>query len=224
MSNVLELVHIHKEFEQGGESTHVLEDVSLQVKKGEVLALVGQSGSGKTTLLHIAAMLAQADSGEIRINGDLLANHSDKAMAAMRNQTLGFVYQTPNLLPEFTALENVMLPCVMAEQSKKNTLEKSNNLLSKMDLGDRKTHFPSQLSGGQQQRVAIARALVNDPALLIADEPTGSLDEENADRVFDLLMKIVREKNLAVLIATHNMELTKKMDRIITLKEGKIEE
>ncbi len=220
MSNVLELKNIRKEFTQGGEKIHVLNGVDFNIKKGEMVALIGPSGSGKSTMLHIAGLLDHASSGEVLINGQDYASVNDRKRTELRRRNIGFVYQFHHLLPEFDALENVAMPLLI--EGDKDAFAKAHALLDKMDLSDRKTHRPAQLSGGQQQRVAIARALANNPAVILADEPTGNLDVHTADMVFDVMKKLIKEMGLSALIATHNPELVTKMDRVLKLQDGKI--
>ena len=223
MSELLELQNVHKEFMQGGEKIKVLNGVNITLKKGEVVALVGPSGSGKTTLMQIAGLLDKPDSGVIKINGEDFSNASDKKRTLARRHNIGYVYQFHHLLPEFDAVENLCIPQTINGVGKTDAIKKANQLLEIMGLADRKTHRPSQLSGGQQQRVAIARALANNPALILADEPTGNLDEHNSALVFDLLAKMVKELNCCALIATHNQALVDKMDRVLRIHGGKIE-
>lgn len=220
MDKVLELKNIRKEFSQGGEAIHVLNGVDFEIKKGEMVALIGPSGSGKSTMLHIAGLLDNASSGQVIINGQDYAQVNDKKRTELRRRNIGFVYQFHHLLPEFDALENVAMPLLI--EGDKDAFDKANLLLDKMELSDRKTHRPAQLSGGQQQRVAIARALANNPAVILADEPTGNLDVHTADMVFDVMRKLIKEMGLSALIATHNPDLVTKMDRVLKLQDGKI--
>lgn len=220
MSSVLQLKDIRKEFSQGGEKIHVLNGVDFEIKKGEMVALIGPSGSGKSTMLHIAGLLDNATSGQVIINGQDYAQVNDKKRTELRRRNIGFVYQFHHLLPEFDALENVAMPLLI--EGDKDAFDKANILLDKMELSDRKTHRPAQLSGGQQQRVAIARALANNPAVILADEPTGNLDVHTADMVFAVMKKLIKEMGLSALIATHNPELVTKMDRVLKLQDGKI--
>lgn len=222
MSNALALKSINRIYHQGGKQLRVLDGLKFVLKQGEVCALVGPSGSGKTTLLQIAGLLDSPDSGSIIIAGQDYSQAKDKQRTQARLRHIGFVYQFHHLLPEFSALENVMMPQMIAGVSKKAAAEKAGHLLERLGLADRATHRPAKLSGGEQQRVAIARALANDPALLLADEPTGNLDEATAEKVFALLMEVVAEQKLAALIATHNPQLAERMDKIAYLKEGKI--
>ena len=209
-------------FSQGRAELHVLTGADLTLRPGEIVALVAPSGTGKSTLLHIAGLLERPDSGEVRIAGEACGKLSDERRTAIRRKTLGFVYQYHHLLPEFSALENVVLPQMIAGKARRRAAERGRELLAKMGLADRATHRPGQLSGGEQQRVAIARALANAPHLLLADEPTGNLDPHTSEGVFDELIRLVREAGLAALVATHNPELARRMDRIVRLAEGKI--
>ena len=225
MSNViatLELRRVVKKFKQGTQSLEVLKGVDLKVSAGEAVALIGQSGAGKSTLLQIAGLLEQPSGGEILFDEKKCSKLADKERTALRRDFIGFVYQYHNLLPDFSALENVMLPQLIAGMPLKTAQERAKWLLSRMKLEKRLKHRPSELSGGEQQRVAIARALANSPKLLLADEPTGNLDPKTADIVFNELVAIVKETGLSALIATHNFELADRMDRKVALQDGKI--
>ena len=217
---ILKLKNINKTFRQGANPLVVLDKVQLEIKPKEIVALVGPSGSGKSTLLQIAGLLEQPASGDIFIDGISCAKISDAARTAFRREYLGFVYQYHNLLADFDALENVVLPQLIAGVSYKEAAEKGKWLLHRLGLSERINHRPAELSGGEQQRVAIARALANTPKLLLADEPTGNLDPNTSDNVFLMLLEIVKETGLSALIATHNIELAHKMDREVTLKDG----
>ena len=217
---VLQLQNITRVYEQGDRRLAVLSHLDLDVRAGEVVALVGPSGSGKTTLLQIAGLLDTPTSGEIRINGENVTGASDSARTQARRRHIGFVYQFHHLLPEFSALENIMLPQMIAGISRQEARKTAVVLLESLGLSERRHHRPAKLSGGEQQRVAIARALANNPALLLADEPTGNLDPVTAEVTFGILMRLVHEKQLAVLVATHNMELAGRMDRIISMDSG----
>jgi lipoprotein-releasing system ATP-binding protein len=220
MNEALQLDRIERTFVQGGNRLEVLRGASLAVQAGEAVALVAPSGAGKSTLLHIAGLLEHADAGEVRIDGEPASGMSDDARTALRRRALGFVYQFHHLLPEFSALENVVLPQMIAGTPRPTARERARALLATMGLSERETHRPARLSGGEQQRVAIARALANAPRVLLADEPTGNLDRHTADGVFAALMKVVRETKTAALIATHNMELAERMDRRVTIEDG----
>lgn len=200
----------------------VLNDVSLTVNSSETIALLGPSGSGKSTLLHIAGLIDHQTSGDVLIEGKSTNKSSDKEKTFFRLFKIGFVYQYHHLLQEFTALENVMLPMLIAGTDKKQALDKSKRLLRMVKLGNRSNSFPSELSGGQKQRVAIARALANDPVLLLADEPTGNLDPETAVSVIDDLIEIMKTTSMSAIIATHNYELANKLDKQYLISEGKL--
>lgn len=224
MPNVLELVHLRHSYPEGENGRlHILHDVSLTVGKGEIAALIGRSGSGKSTLLHMAGLLDRPESGQVMIDGKNIIAANDAVRTSLRQKYIGFIYQFHHLLPEFSALENVMLPQIAAGINKKDASERAAYLLTQVELDHRLTHRPSQLSGGEQQRVAIARALANKPTLLLADEPTGNLDPETADKVFELLLNTIRQERVGALIATHNPELAKRMDKTLMLVQGRIE-
>lgn len=220
MSNVLELKDLRRSFEQGGEKLEILRGVNMSIARGEVVALLGPSGSGKTTLLQIAGLLENPSSGDVIINGTKVESTADGYRTALRRTQIGFVYQFHNLLSDFTALENLMLPQFVAGKSKAEARARAQELLASVGLESRAEHFPSQLSGGEQQRVAIARGLVNRPALLLADEPTGNLDPRTAESVFAVMMDTIRKFQIGALIVTHNHELALRMDRVLELKEG----
>ena len=224
MNNILSLRNICKSFNQGEQKLEVLRGVNFDISEGEVVALIGPSGSGKSTLLQIAGLLEVPTSGNILLNGQDCSKQNDAVRTSLRRDFLGFVYQYHNLLPDFNALENVMIPQLIAGKSPSEAKEKSGWLLNKMKLDNRLTHRPAELSGGEQQRVAIARALANTPKMLLADEPTGNLDPKTADIVFEALMNIIKETGLAALVATHNMELAKAMDKQVGLEDGRLVE
>jgi len=217
----LALDGIARTFRQGsGAELEVLRGVSLGLAAGEIVALVGPSGSGKSTLLHIAGLLERPDAGEVALNGTKCAALGDAERTAIRRTQLGFVYQFHHLLPEFSALENVILPQMIADRPKAEAATRARELLDVVGLAERATHRPAELSGGEQQRVAIARALANRPRVLLADEPTGNLDHATATVVFKMLLATVRETGVAALVATHNPELAALMDRTVTLLDG----
>lgn len=216
----LKLTGIVRTFHQGGQELHVLRGLDLSLKKGEIAALVGPSGAGKSTLLYVAGLLEKPDAGEIVIGGEPCNSMRDEARTALRRRHLGFVYQFHHLLPEFSALENVVLPQMIAGVGKRKARKHAREILAVLGLAARETHRPARLSGGEQQRVAIARALANRPAVLLADEPTGNLDHETALDVMGELKGQVRERGLAALVATHNLELAASMDRIVSLQDG----
>ena len=221
---VLALNKIKQTFTQGKKQLKILRGCDLTLHQGEVVGLVGPSGSGKSTLLHIAGLLEKPDSGTITICGEPCSNMDDDNRTRVRRHNLGFVYQHHHLLPEFSALENISIPQIIAGRSKKISHNRATEMLEWLGLSERSTHRPARLSGGEQQRVSIGRALSNAPKLLLADEPTGNLDPHTADEVFDVLMRLARGAGLTALIATHNPQLALRMDRRITLHEGYIVE
>ena len=216
----LSLRDVRRTFLQGDRRLDVLRGVTLDLRAGEIVALVGQSGSGKSTLLHIAGLLERPDGGDVLVDGRAASSQSDRERTALRRRFLGFVYQYHHLLPEFSALENVMLPQMLNGLSRAEAKLRAAELLAMVHLKDRADHRPGRLSGGEQQRVAIARAVANAPRVLLADEPTGNLDSETADAVFRQLLALVRETGMAALIATHNHELAARMDRTVHLRDG----
>ncbi len=201
----------------------VLQGVDLQVKKGEIVALVAPSGAGKSTLLHIAGLLDTPDAGTVAIGGRDMTRLGDRNRTAVRRAEVGFIYQFHHLLPEFTAMENIVLPQLANGKSQGEATARARDLLARVGIAGRADHRPAALSGGEQQRVAFCRALANQPALLLADEPTGNLDPQTSDRVFGALMDLVRGTGLAAVIATHNMDLAARMDRIVRLTAGKLD-
>ena len=220
MVDVLELEGIRKTFFQGRTSLVVLNKAYLRIQGGEMVGLIGPSGSGKSTLLQIAGLLEKAEEGRVSILGVPMNELDDNSRTKARGTDIGFVYQYHHLLAEFTALENIVLPQLISGKSKTQAYNVANRLLASMQLSDRSTHRPARLSGGEQQRVAVARALANDPRLLLADEPTGNLDHDSAEQVFNLLAELVKKTGVAALIATHNPELAGKMDRVLRLENG----
>lgn len=221
---VLELRNVTKHYKQGKNGLEVLKGVDFLLHTGEATALVGQSGSGKSTLLQIAGLLDKPSSGQIFIGGRDVSLAKDEQRTSIRRDFIGFVYQYHNLLGDFSALENVMMPMLIAGKSKNHARERATYLLEKMRLVHRIKHRPAELSGGEQQRVAIARALANEPKLLLADEPTGNLDPDTAEEVFCMLLKVINETGLSALIATHNMELAERLKRKVKLHNGRLEE
>ncbi len=219
---VLRLQGIERRFRTGDRVVAVLRGVDLAVRAGEIVALVAPSGAGKSTLLHIAGLLERVDGGRVLIGGRDATALDDGARTALRRSVIGFVYQFHHLLPEFSALENVAMPMIIAGMQRRDAASRAERLLVALGLADRLMHRPARLSGGEQQRVAIARALANAPRLILADEPTGNLDSETADAVFDEMLSLVRKEGAAALIATHNPELAARMDRIVRLKDGRI--
>jgi lipoprotein-releasing system ATP-binding protein len=222
MNDVLRLESITRLYREGEGQLEVFSGLDLAVKPGEIVALVGPSGAGKSSLLHIAGLLEAPTSGEIYIEGVATSKLPDSERTRIRRDRVGFVYQAHHLLPEFDALENVVLPQMIAGCGRAEAAKEATRLLTVMGLGQRLTHRPSQLSGGEQQRVAIARALANKPRLLLADEPTGNLDPRTSGGVFDALIAITRSEGLGALIATHNFELASRMDRALLLHQGKL--
>jgi len=219
-SAVLALDGLTRTFSQGKRVLNVLNGVDLEIQAGEVVALVGPSGSGKSTMLHIAGLLEQPTSGDVRIDGQSCIGLSDDERTKVRRYNLGFVYQYHHLLPEFSALENITIPQIIVGLDRRTARARARELLEWMGLSDRADHRPGMLSGGEQQRVAIARALASSPRVLLADEPTGNLDPDTAEDVFGVLMHLARGAGLAALVATHNPELAKRMDRIVRIENG----
>ena len=222
MTAVLELRDIVREYKSEGGVLRVLEGANLVLNPGELVGLVGPSGSGKSTLLHTAGLLEKPEGGKVFLEGEDCMSLNDAGRTRLRREKLGFVYQFHHLLPEFSARDNVAMPLMVGGVRWKKAREKAEALLSEMGLSERLKHQPGQMSGGEQQRVAIARALVNDPRLVIADEPTGNLDPATTERVFESLIRMARSEGAAVLVATHNMALTRHMDRVLTLSDGKL--
>ncbi len=222
MAAVLELRNIVREFKSEAGILQVLQGADLVLNQGELVGLIGPSGSGKSTLLHTAGLLEKAESGQVILEGEDCMALNDAGRTRMRREKLGFVYQFHHLLPEFDARDNVAMPLMIGGMPRRDARQKAEILLDVMGLKERTKHQPGQMSGGEQQRVAIARALVNDPRLVIADEPTGNLDPATTERVFESLIRMARNEGAAVLVATHNMSLTQHMDRVLTLKDGKL--
>ena len=216
----MELRGVTRFFNQGGRRLEVLRDASVVVTNGEALGLTGPSGSGKSTLLHVAGLLERPSGGEVLIAGQESSNLDDNARTSLRRHHLGFVYQFHHLFPEFSALENVMLPQIVARSERNAALIRASELLDRVGLSARLAHRPGQLSGGEQQRVAIARALANKPKILLADEPTGNLDPETASQIIDLLLRFVVEDGLAAIIATHNPKIADRLSRNLILRDG----
>lgn len=222
-SAILELRNITRSYVTSHGAVEVLRGANLTLNAGELVALIGPSGSGKSTLLHIAGLLDSPQGGSITIARVDATDANDAARTRLRNQHIGFIYQFHNLLPELTALENVMAPQLIAGVKAKAANQRARELLDRLGLAGRITHLPAQLSGGEQQRVAIARALANKPPLILADEPTGNLDPATAEAVTQLLLEVAREEGVAALVATHNMALAKRLTRAVTIKQGVIE-
>ena len=218
----LEVKAVDRTFQQAGRKLEILRAANLSLAAGELVALVGPSGAGKSTLLHIAGLLEKPDGGDVVVGGVACSKLSDGERTALRRKSIGFVYQYHHLLPEFSALENLVVPQMIAGLPRRQARGRARELLGVVGLEERHDHRPGRLSGGEQQRVAIARALANAPSILLADEPTGNLDPHTADSVFELLVQLVRGVGLGALIATHNMELAGRMDRVLRLEEGHI--
>ncbi|MBL0966970.1 ABC transporter ATP-binding protein [Blastomonas sp. UPD001] len=219
---VILLTDVRRSFVQGGVTIDVLKGVNLAVEPGEIVGLLGPSGSGKSTMLQAVGLLEGGFTGSIRIAGEEAAQLNSNGRTRLRKTALGFVYQFHHLLPDFTARENVVLPQLIMGRTRDEASDRAAELLSRLGLGQRLDHRPSQLSGGEQQRVAVARALANRPKVVLADEPTGNLDEATADRVFDEFLHLVREEGSAALVATHNERLATRMDRVVRLHDGRI--
>jgi len=223
MNEVLEVRDLRRSFVQAGVTIDVLRGIDLKVGAGEIVALLGPSGSGKSTLLQAVGLLEGGFQGSIRIDGEEVAELDDGGRTRVRRDTMGFVYQFHHLLPDFSAVENVVIPQLVRGATHQEARERATSLLSALGLAERLTHRPSKLSGGEQQRVAVARALANRPALVLADEPTGNLDEATADIVFAEFLSLVRGEGSAALVATHNERIAAKMDRVLRLHEGVLE-
>jgi lipoprotein-releasing system ATP-binding protein len=222
MNNILELIDVRRKFVQGDVTIEVLRGVDLVVGKGELVALLGPSGSGKSTMLQAVGLLEGGFSGSIKLDGEEVSAASVDRQTEIRRQKLGFVYQFHHLLPDFDALENVILPQLIADAAPDVAHDRATYLLTQLGLSERLHHRPSKLSGGEQQRVAVARALANRPKLVLADEPTGNLDEHTANIVLGEFMALVREEGSSAIVATHNERLAAKMDRIVRLHDGKL--
>jgi lipoprotein-releasing system ATP-binding protein len=216
----LALSRVVQTFHQGETALKVLRGVDLTLAPGEIVALVGPSGAGKSTLLQIAGLLETAENGEVTVQGQKTRGLGDDARTRLRREALGFVYQFHHLLPEFSALENVVIPQMIAGRSKRVARNRALGLLEELGIAERAGHRPARLSGGEQQRVAVARALANEPKILLADEPTGNLDPDTARGVFDMLVGLARDGGVAALVATHNPDLAARLDRIVRLKDG----
>ncbi len=213
---------ICKIYQGGSSKLRVIDDLDIHISSGEMTAITGASGSGKTTLLQILGTLARPDKGELLFNGQSLLDLDDRQLSTFRNQSIGFMFQFHHLLPEFSALENVLMPTLIAGKKKEEMLPAAQELLEQVELAKRTSHRVAELSGGEQQRTALARALIMGPSLLLADEPTGNLDTRSGNLVFELLQTLCRQKGLSVIMVTHNLELAARMDRILALRDGKL--
>ena len=220
---LLRVQNLEHSFTVEEETIHALRGVSFQVKTGEVTAVVGPSGCGKSTLLYLLGLLDRPKRGEIFLDDESVAEASDEVRTALRNKSVGFVFQFHFLIKELTACENVSMPLLKAGVDQAKAIEKSKSMLEELGLGDKANRFANKLSGGEQQRVAIARALVNSPSLLLADEPTGNLDSTNSEKVFNLLVQFARDQNIAVLLVTHNQELANKCDQMLRMRDGRLD-
>lgn len=224
MNAILQTIDISKNFTQANNKIAVLKNINLKIMPADFVSLVGPSGSGKTTLLQICGLLDNPSSGNIIINGKEMAKSSDKVRTEIRKKQIGFIYQFHHLLPEFSAIENTALPLFIQGVNKSKALQIAKEILEEIELGDRINFKPAQLSGGQQQRVAIARAIASKPKLILADEPTGNLDSELSEKIFSLLKNLTKKYEISCLVVTHNLELAKKTDRILTIKNGFLNE
>lgn len=222
MAKLLEVHGLEKTFEQAGEKLTIFKDLEMSIGEGEIVALVGASGTGKSTLLQLVGLLDTPTAGTILVNGKNATGLDDNARTKLRRESIGFVYQFHNLLPEFSALENVVVPQMIAGVSRKDAAARAEKVLSGLGLGARLSHRPARLSGGEQQRVAIARGIANRPHILLADEPTGNLDPAHSEQVFQMLIDLVRRNGIGALIATHNMDLADQMDRVLEMKNGQL--
>lgn len=222
MSSLLEVTGLCKDYRMGAETVQVLKGIDLAISSGTTTALVGASGAGKSTLLHILGALDRPSSGKVTYKGQDLFARSDRELADFRNSTIGFVFQFHHLLPEFTALENVMMPALIARKERRQAEQKARAILGDVGLEHRLLHRPGELSGGEQQRVAIARALILEPELLLADEPTGNLDAKTSEVIYELLVKIQKQTGISMVIVTHNERIAARMERVVRLLDGLI--
>lgn len=222
MSNIIEAKNLFKSYYFEGGRVEVLKDVNFQIKKGEVVSIVGPSGAGKSTLLHIMGCLDGFDDGSLLINEKDVSNMTIETLSGFRNKNLGFVFQFNNLLPEFTALENIMMPLLIRRVSRRKAKEAAYSIIERFNLLDRADHKPAELSGGECQRIAVARAIVGKPDIILADEPSGSLDSVNSGILIDMLFKLGKEQGTTIIIVTHDLSISKMTERTITLVDGKI--
>ncbi|MCB0282482.1 MAG: ABC transporter ATP-binding protein [Calditrichae bacterium] len=226
MNNISEFAiqvrNLHKSYKNGPQNVDVIKGLDLEIKSSEVAIIMGPSGVGKSTLLHVLGLLDTPDSGEMIIGGENISSLDENNLARLRNRTIGFVFQFHHLLPEFSALENVLIPTMMYKSDPKESREYAKHLLDLVGLSHRLEHKPRELSGGEQQRVAVARAIINKPRIVLADEPTGNLDKRNGESLYNLLLKLNKEFNLTLLIVTHNEHMTANASRLIELEDGKI--
>jgi lipoprotein-releasing system ATP-binding protein len=216
------LQNIHKSLFNQGKEINILNDINLCIEKGEMVSLVGQSGAGKSTLLQIAGLLDHQTSGNIYINNAIVSIQKDKIRTEIRKNQIGFIYQSHYLFNEINVIENITIPLLIAGISKKQSVVRAEEILEEVGLIDRKLSFPSQLSGGEKQRVSVARALIKNPSIILADEPTGNLDEKNSDNIFKMIKGLTNQKNISCLFVTHNKSLAKKSDRVVSLKDKRI--
>lgn len=224
MTELLRCKNISKFYQEGENRVQILNQVNFSMQSGELVAIVGSSGSGKSTLLHTLGGLDQASEGEVFIKGQSLQSLSSNALAKLRNENLGFVYQFHHLMADFSALENVMMPMLIGKQNKSEAKDRAEKMLQAVGLSHRIAHRPSALSGGERQRVAIARALVNNPALVLADEPTGNLDQKTTESIFELIKQLNAEQQIAFLLVTHDLNLAEKLNRRLTMRDGVLTE
>jgi lipoprotein-releasing system ATP-binding protein len=222
MDNILNATNIHKTYVNGPQPIEVLKGIDLSVKEGELIVIMGPSGVGKSTLLHVIGGLDKPTAGTVQIDNTNIFNLNDKQLAVFRNKAIGFVFQFHHLLPEFTALENLIIPAIMYQARDKKIEDHAIKILDQVGLGDRLTHKPGELSGGEQQRVAVARALVNNPRLILADEPTGNLDKKNSEMLYQLILKLNKEFKQTFIIVTHNEMMSREANRVIELEDGRI--
>lgn len=224
MTELLRCENISKFYDEGEQKVQVLNNVSFSMNEGELIAIIGSSGSGKSTLLHTLGGLDQPNSGEVWIRGQSLQQLSTDKLALLRNQNLGFIYQFHHLMADFSALENVMMPMLIGKQNRTEAAHRAEKMLQAVGLAHRIAHRPSALSGGERQRVAIARALVNNPALVLADEPTGNLDQKTTESIFELIQQLNQEQNIAFLLVTHDLNLANKLSRNLVMRDGVLSE